>query len=181
MWNPKKPESPDRIDSPFPASPGTPREATPAAASACERAVIGPSISVKGEITGAEDLLVQGFVDGTVNLKQNVVTVGKSGRVNANVYGRVIHVEGEVTGDCYGTEQVIVHKSGTVRGNITAPRVTLEDGARLKGAIDTSVGATDSTASSTSAREVKAETKTESKQPQQPAKRDSTTATAAVQ
>ena len=135
MW--KKPEPPERSES-------TETITTPSVGirqqpvGVPSKAIIGPSISVKGEITGAEDLLVEGFVEGTVNLKQNEVTVGKSGRVNANVYGRVIHVEGEVTGDCYGAEQVIVHKSGHVKGNIAAPRVTLEDGARLKGAIDTS-------------------------------------------
>ncbi len=155
MW--KKSDFPDNIDK----NPGnslvsitTPASVEPAAKTApanaeksvsnSDRAIIGPSITVKGEISGSEDLLVQGTIDGTLNLKQNVVTVGKSGRVNANVHGRIIHVEGEVTGDCFGTEQVIVHKSGTVRGNITAPRVSLEDGARLKGTIDTSAVSADS-------------------------------------
>ena len=157
MW--KKPEGPETMTTkaPVPPAPVAPSPIQSSSASN-ERAIIGPSISVKGEITGAEDLFILGFVDGTVNLKQNVVTVGKSGRVNANVYGRILHVEGEVTGDCYGTEQVIVHKSGQVRGNISAPRVTLEDGARLKGAIDTSVGTAETTATSA--------------QPQKPAQND---------
>ncbi len=105
---------------------------------ASARAVIGASIAVKGEISGAEDLLIEGFIEGTVNLKQNVVTIGKNGRVTANVFGKVVHIEGELNGDCFASDQVIVHKSGSVKGNISAPRVTLEDGARLKGAIDTS-------------------------------------------
>ena len=64
------------------------------------------------------------------------VTVGKSGRVRANVYAKNVIIEGEIKGDVFGTDQVVVHPSGTVRGNITAPRVTLEDGAKLKGSID---------------------------------------------
>lgn len=152
MW--KKSDFPDNIDkSPgnsLVSIPAPPSEtaASPAPAVSAEAAVIGPSISVKGEISGAEDLLIQGTVDGTLNLKQNVVTIGKNGRVNANVNGRIIHVEGEVTGDCFGTEQVVVHRSGTVRGNITAPRVSLEDGARLKGTIDTSSVAEETAAGS---------------------------------
>ena len=102
-----------------------------------ERATIGPSISIRGEVTGSEDLLIEGSVDGTVDLKDNTVTVGRNAKVNANILGNIIHVEGEVAGDLYGREQVIVHKSGCVRGNITAPRLSLEDGARLKGSIDT--------------------------------------------
>lgn len=147
MW--KKSDFPENIDknpgnSVLPISTPPPIDIAPKSVTPVERAatadkaIIGPSISVKGEISGAEDILIQGTVDGTLNLKQNIVTVGKSGRVSANVYGRIIHVEGEVTGDCFGTEQVVVHKSGTVKGNITAPRVSLEDGARLKGTIDTS-------------------------------------------
>jgi len=102
-----------------------------------ERATIGPSISIRGEVTGSEDLLIEGAIDGTVDLKDNTVTVGRNAKVNANILGNIIHVEGEVAGDLYGREQVIVHKSGCVRGNITAPRLSLEDGARLKGSIDT--------------------------------------------
>jgi cytoskeletal protein CcmA (bactofilin family) len=184
MW--KKPDSPEPIVNSLPPTPTPPREAVsntvPLVASAVvstEKAVIGPSISVKGEITGAEDILVQGTVDGTLNLKLNIVTIGKSGRVSANVYGRIIHVEGEVTGDCFGTEQVIVHKSGSVRGNITAPRVSLEDGARLKGTIDTGTGTADSASTSAQTLDSKSDNK-DSKQPQQIGKRETTSSTAAV-
>jgi len=102
-----------------------------------QRSLMGPSISIKGEITGTEDLYIEGCVEGSINLKKNVVTIGPNGRVAANVCGRIIHIEGEVTGDCIGTEQIILHKAGQVKGNICAPRVTVEDGARLQGTIDT--------------------------------------------
>ncbi len=101
-----------------------------------EKAVVGPSIKIKGELTGEEDLLIQGRVEGRIELKKNNVTVGKKGSVQADIYGKIISVEGEVEGDLFGEEKIIVRKSGIVRGNMTAPRVNLEDGARFKGAID---------------------------------------------
>lgn len=102
-----------------------------------DRATIGPSISIKGEVTGSEDLLIEGNIEGAVDLKDNCVTVGKGAKVNASISGNVIRVEGTVTGDLYGAEQVVVTSTGCVRGNIASPRLVLEDGARLKGSIDT--------------------------------------------
>jgi len=104
-------------------------------------ATIGQSIFIKGEISGNEDLLIEGRAEGTINLGENQVTVSESGRVDAHINGRLIHVDGEVKGDLTGGEQVVIHRTGRVQGNITAPRVSLEDGARLKGMIDTDVDA----------------------------------------
>jgi len=101
-----------------------------------EKAVVGPSIKIKGELTGEEDLTIQGRVEGRIELKKNNVTVGKSGSVHANIYGKIISIEGEVEGDLFGAEKIIVRQSGIVRGNMTAPRVNLEDGAKFKGSID---------------------------------------------
>jgi len=104
-----------------------------------EAATIGPSISVRGDVSGQEDLIVQGQVEGTIMLKENNVIVGKDGRVKANVHARTIEVEGQVEGDLHGEEQVVVRRSGNIRGNVVAPRVTLEDGCRFKGSIDMDV------------------------------------------
>ena len=101
-----------------------------------EKATIGSSITIKGELTGDEDLLIHGRVEGRVDLKKNNVTVGKSGRIKADIFGEIISVEGEVEGNLFGGEQVVVRQSGVVRGNITAPRVSLEDGSKFKGSID---------------------------------------------
>ncbi|MDA2923612.1 polymer-forming cytoskeletal protein, partial [Acidobacteria bacterium AH-259-L09] len=101
-----------------------------------DRAIIGPSISIKGELTGEEDLLIQGRVEGKIKLKKNNITVGKKGRIKANIYGKIISIEGEVEGDLFGVEKIVLRQSGVVRGNITAPRVNLEDGAKFKGSID---------------------------------------------
>lgn len=100
-------------------------------------ALIGASIAVEGTIQGSEDLTIQGSVKGTINLKENVVTVGKNGRVEADIYGRTVIIDGDVVGNVFGQEQVVIHRTGNVRGNIVCARVTLEDGARIKGSVDT--------------------------------------------
>ena len=97
---------------------------------------IGSSIKIKGEIIGAEDILIEGELEGQVSFPENMVVIGESGKLEANVSAKVIKVNGQVSGDLHGKEQVVVHASGHVRGNIVAPRVTLEDGAKLKGTID---------------------------------------------
>lgn len=102
--------------------------------------MIGPSINIKGEVSGDEDLVIQGRVEGTVSLKGNELSVGQSGTVFADVEARVIRIEGEVTGDITGNEKVVITQSGNVKGNIVAPRVTLEDGAIFKGSIDMDPG-----------------------------------------
>jgi cytoskeletal protein CcmA (bactofilin family) len=99
-------------------------------------AMIGPSIKIKGEVTGDEDLVVQGRVEGTIDLGDREVSVGESGQVFAEVKAKVIRIDGEVTGNITATDIVMISKLGNVRGNIVAPRVTLEDGARFKGSID---------------------------------------------
>ena len=99
-------------------------------------ALIGPSIRIKGDLVGEEDLIIQGTVEGTINLHNNVLTIGENGRIHANLHATTINVEGELRGDLFGSEKVVIKKTGNVRGNITAPRVTLEDGAMFKGSIE---------------------------------------------
>jgi cytoskeletal protein CcmA (bactofilin family) len=103
-------------------------------------ATIGPSITIKGDVTGDEDLVIQGRIEGTVTLKKHNVVVGPEGNVRANVHGRSVTVEGEVAGDLHGQEQVVLRKTAKVEGNIKAPSVTLENGARFRGGIDMGEG-----------------------------------------
>ena len=101
---------------------------------------LGPSLVLKGTLAGEEDLLVEGRLDGEISLRQNRVTIGENGRVKADVYSKSIYVEGEVQGNLFGEDEVVIRKSGKVRGNVTAPRVTLENGAKFKGSIDMQPG-----------------------------------------
>ncbi len=105
-----------------------------------ERAVIGPSISIRGDVTGEEDLVIDGRVEGAVELKNNSVTVGREGRIKANIHAKVVEVQGRVEGDLHGDEQVVIRRSAHVIGDITAPRVSLEDGCKYRGRIDMEAG-----------------------------------------
>jgi cytoskeletal protein CcmA (bactofilin family) len=100
------------------------------------KAIIGPSITVKGDVSGEEDLVIQGRVEGAVNLAKHNVTIGPDGRLKADVDARTVIVEGEVEGDIRGQEQIILRNTARVEGSIAAPRVTLEDGAVFRGGIE---------------------------------------------
>jgi cytoskeletal protein CcmA (bactofilin family) len=121
---------------PEPASAPAARAVEPPAPVAVGRASIGAGTVVRGEISGEEDLLVEGRVEGKIDLKGNSVTVGAKGRLSAEVHARAILIDGEVDGDLTAEEQIVVRKGGRVKGDLTAPRVTIEDGARFKGSID---------------------------------------------
>lgn len=139
MW--KKDES-----APAPAPnayhpPATPSAPAPARGYAETReaappATIGASIALRGDLTGEEDLLVAGRVEGTITLPKNTVVIGKTGQVKADVRAKSVRVEGEVIGNLFGEEDVVISASGRVQGNVTSPRVTLENGSRFKGSID---------------------------------------------
>ena len=102
--------------------------------------MIGQTIKIKGTITGSENLVIEGQIEGSVDLSGNDLTIGENGQVNADLNAKVVHVQGQVDGDISGSEKVVVSKSGRVCGNIVAPRVTLEDGAKFKGSIDMDPG-----------------------------------------
>ena len=85
---------------------------------------------------GEEDLLIEGEVSGTVQLKNNSLTIGPNGQSTADVYAHSIYVDGYFEGDLFGSERVNIRKSATVKGNVTSPRVSVEDGAKFKGAIE---------------------------------------------
>ena len=111
-----------------------------AGASSGRAAVIGPRIRIKGDVTGDENLVIEGRIEGKVSLGEYRVDVGSSGQVIADIEAKVVKVDGEVQGDIRGSEKVIISRSGNVRGNIVAPRMTLEDGAKFKGSIDMDPG-----------------------------------------
>jgi len=99
-------------------------------------AVIGRSIQINGDVKGDEDLMIEGDVSGTVELRNHSLTVGKEGKVKANIFARAISVDGTTEGDMFASERISVRATANVRGNLVAPRVSLEDGARFKGSIE---------------------------------------------
>ena len=101
-----------------------------------DAAVIGRSIQINGDLRGDEDLRIEGDVSGTVELKNSALTIGKEGRVKADVYAKSIAVDGETNGDLYATERISVHANARVQGNIIAPKVSIEEGALFKGSIE---------------------------------------------
>ena len=118
----------------------TPAGGTDSSFNSRSTAMIGKTIQIKGNITGSENLVVEGKVDGAIELPQNDLTIGESGQVVADLNAKTVKVDGQVTGDISGSEKVVISKSGRVKGNIVAPRVTLEDGAKFKGSIDMDPG-----------------------------------------
>lgn len=100
------------------------------------KALIGPAIKISGEITGDEDLAIEGAVEGTINLPGHAVIIGKSGVVSANISASTVRIEGRVRGDIVGAVKVVLTVNGLTQGNIKAPRVILEEGGQFKGSID---------------------------------------------
>ena len=101
-----------------------------------ERAVIGTAIIIHGEVSGAQDLLVNGRVEGKLSLANQCLTVGREGRIKADMFARLISIEGYVEGTIQGEEKIVLRGTGSVRGNLNAPQVVLEEGCRFKGSID---------------------------------------------
>jgi cytoskeletal protein CcmA (bactofilin family) len=99
-------------------------------------ASIGKSLHVKGELSGNEDLSIEGKVEGKITLNGCNVTVGQTGRVSAEIQAKTVVVSGLVHGNISAAEMVEVTATGTMLGDIRSPRVKLVDGAKFKGSID---------------------------------------------
>jgi len=97
---------------------------------------IGRSVTIKGELSGAEDLYVDGEVEGSIELRTHSLTVGPNGRIHANIAARGVVVFGKVDGNVHGTERVELKKTAMLHGDISTQRIVIEDGAFLKGGID---------------------------------------------
>ena len=97
---------------------------------------IGESILISGEISGTEDITINGTVEGELHFRDNNILVGESGHIHADVSAKNIVVEGEIKGELRATEQVSIKPTGVVSGDIRAPRVVLDDGCQFKGSVD---------------------------------------------
>ena len=97
---------------------------------------IGEFVTIIGEISGQENIVIEGHIEGNLSFPKFSVAVGKHGRVNANITAREILIEGEVKGDLHASELISIEPSGKVNGNIRALQVVLNQGCQFKGAVD---------------------------------------------
>jgi cytoskeletal protein CcmA (bactofilin family) len=99
-------------------------------------ATIGQSIQIKGELTGSEDLTIEGKVEGKIELKDQSLIIGPNGSIKADIMAKNITIAGEVVGNLTAEEKVEIKDSGRLNGNITAPRIAIADGAFFKGSVE---------------------------------------------
>jgi len=97
---------------------------------------IGKSVVIKGELNGSEDLTVEGHVEGKIELRDHVLTIGPNGRIKAEVFAKSVIVLGEVTGNVTASEKVDIRDNGSVDGDIISPRVAIAEGAHFRGSVD---------------------------------------------
>jgi cytoskeletal protein CcmA (bactofilin family) len=97
---------------------------------------IGKSVVIKGELSGSEDLIIEGQVDGKIELRDNVLTIGPNGKIKAQIFAKAVIVQGEVTGNVTATEKVDIRDNGSLDGDIASPRVAIAEGAHFRGSID---------------------------------------------
>lgn len=106
-----------------------------------EQATIGRSLVIKGEVTGAEALYIDGRVEGTIDLADNRVTIGRNGSVSADISAREVVIMGSVKGNIECTDRLDIRAEGSLIGDVIAARISVEDGAVLKGSVEVQVGA----------------------------------------
>jgi cytoskeletal protein CcmA (bactofilin family) len=97
---------------------------------------IGKSIHVRGELSGNEDLTIEGTIEGKIVLKDHSLVVGSTGKIQAEIHAKAVTIQGEVHGNVHAEDRIELSTSGTVKGDLVAPRIVIADGARFKGTVD---------------------------------------------
>ena len=97
---------------------------------------IGKSVVIKGELNGSEDLTIEGQVEGKIELKDHVLTIGPNGKIKAQVFAKAVIVLGEVNGNITASEKVDIRDGGSVDGDMISPRVAIAEGAHFRGSVD---------------------------------------------
>jgi len=97
---------------------------------------IGKSVVIKGELMGSEDLTIEGNVEGTIQLRDHVLTIGPNGRIKAQIFAKAVIVLGEVHGNVSASDKVDIRENGSVDGDLIAPRVAIAEGAHFRGSVD---------------------------------------------
>jgi len=143
MWKRDEAVKPTGPATPAPAAPAQTQASAPAQPEArrqqmMERDVvnIGKSVVIKGELNGSEDLAVEGHVEGKIELRDHVLTVGPNGKIKAQVFAKAVIVLGEVNGNVTASEKVDIRDGGSVDGDIISPRVAIAEGAHFRGSVD---------------------------------------------
>lgn len=98
--------------------------------------VVGKKISIRGELVGSEDLHIEGSVEGTIRMSGQNLSIGREGKVNANVHVQNIVIDGALTGDVLAEELINICSTAVVKGNLIAPRIQLDDGGKFRGSMD---------------------------------------------
>ena len=120
-----------------PAAPvGSAPSAEPRAQIGRDMVNIGKSVVIKGELSGSEDLTIEGHVEGRIDLKDHLLTIGPNGKIKAEVFAKAVVVLGEVTGNVTASEKVDIRDNGSVDGDIASPRVAIAEGAHFRGSVD---------------------------------------------
>jgi cytoskeletal protein CcmA (bactofilin family) len=119
----------------FPSSTLNPVAPLKTVTSPIEQATIGRSLVIKGEISGSESLYIDGRIEGTISFKDHRVTVGRNGVVAANIAAREVVIMGKVTGNIECSDRVDIRSEGTLTGDIISRRISVEDGALLRGSV----------------------------------------------
>ena len=133
-----KPAAPPATPAAAPSAvaPAAPQASEPRAQLGRDMVNIGKSVVIKGELTGSEDLTIEGHVEGRIDLKENVLTIGPNGKIKAEVFAKSVVVLGEVTGNVTASEKVDIRDNGSVDGDIASPRVAIAEGAHFRGSVD---------------------------------------------
>jgi len=97
---------------------------------------IGKSVVIKGELNGSEDLTIEGQVEGTIQLKDHILTIGPNGKIKAQIFAKAVIVLGSVNGNVSASEKVDIRDNGSVDGDIISPRVAIAEGAHFRGSVD---------------------------------------------
>src|SRR6202165_4027813 len=100
-----------------------------------EQATIGRSVVIKGEVSGTESLYVDGRIEGTVNFAEHRVTIGRNGSVAANISAREVVILGKVQGNIQCSDRLDIRSEGALTGDVVTQRISVEDGAILKGSV----------------------------------------------
>ena len=98
--------------------------------------LLGRSVVLRGDLSGKEDLLIEGHFEGTLNLQEHCVTVGPHGQVQGEIHARQVVIQGAVSGNISAREKIEIRKTGEVVGDLVAAAIAIEDGAYFKGSID---------------------------------------------